>query len=148
MALAAASFAVLAALPAARAWGESGAYELITPPPPNSGAPLSTLWHHAAACSGALFTAGTDAATGRQTVFGLDTADFTWTRYRDLPGDFFAPTIFCSGGLLLAVPPATVDAVLAGLHDGGDHAAAVIGQFAAPTHEHEPGTVTASATTI
>ncbi len=53
-----------------------------------------------------------------------------------------------SGGLLLAVPPTTVDAVLTGLHDGGDHAAAVIGHFAAPTHEHEPGTVTASATTI
>ena len=84
------------------AWIESGAYELITPPPPNAGAPLSTLWHHAAACSGALFTAGTDAATGRQIVFGLDTADFTWTRNQDLPGDFFAPTIFCSGGLLLA----------------------------------------------
>ena len=53
-----------------------------------------------------------------------------------------------SGGLLLAVPPAIVDVVLTELHDGGDRAAAVIGQFTAPTPEHKPGTVTASSTTI
>ncbi|MCX6458762.1 MAG: selenide, water dikinase SelD [Actinobacteria bacterium] len=53
-----------------------------------------------------------------------------------------------SGGLLLAVPPAIVEAVVTWLHDGGDHAAAVIGHFTAPTPEYEPGTVTASATII
>jgi len=84
------------------AWGTSGSYELITPPPPNAGAPTSTTWHHAAACSGSVFTAGTDDLTGLQTVFGFDTTDFTWTRYKDLPGDFFSTTIFCSGGLLVA----------------------------------------------
>jgi len=95
-------FAAAAALPAARAWGTAGSFELVTPPPPNAFAPTSTTWHHSAACGGAVFTAGTDADTGRQTVYGLDTASFAWVRYQDLPLNFFAPTIFCSGGLLLA----------------------------------------------
>ena len=51
-----------------------------------------------------------------------------------------------SGGLLLAVPPANLDAVLAGLRDGGDEAAAVIGQFAAPAPGRAPGTVHVSNT--
>jgi len=100
--LAARLAASAAAASVAAAWGTTGSLEAITPPPPNAYAPTGSIWHDAAACAGALFVGGAENATN-QALYAFDTRDFSWTRYAALPAGFDAPSVICSGGVVVAV---------------------------------------------
>ena len=79
-------------------WGESGVVQVAS-----SDWTTAPLQHHAAACGSSLYVPGTDSASGRQTLYAFDTSNSKWQQYADMPSNFFTPSIFCSGGVLLAV---------------------------------------------
>ena len=78
-------------------WGTAGAWQHVQPAPPDAFWPRGTLDGGACATAGSFFVAGKDNATGQQTLYGLDTSTFNWTRYADMPVDTMSPSLLCFG---------------------------------------------------
>ena len=81
----------------AAAWGESGVVQVAS-----NDWTTAPVQHHAAACGSSLYVPGTDPATLRQALYAFDASTSSWQRYGDMPGNFFTPSVFCSGGILFA----------------------------------------------